>query len=105
MGYVKEEQFKKIELPSDAFYWVEVSTDFTYGEIKGLGTDLEGVEASDKFLQLAIKKWNLDAEDGTILDITPENIDLLKKDDVLAIIADITGEVGGDTGKKERSTS
>jgi hypothetical protein len=65
-----------------------------------LGTDLQGSDASDRMLSLAIKEWNLDDENG-ILEITPENINLLKKNDVLAIINEINKEAGDNSEKKD----
>jgi hypothetical protein len=100
MSYTSKPELTKITLPSDNNYWVAVTTDFTYGDIKGLGTDLQGSDASDRMLSLAIKEWNLDGDDGAVLEITPENINLLKKDDVLAIIQEVNKGAGDDTEKK-----
>jgi hypothetical protein len=100
MSYTSKPELTKITLPSDNNYWVAVTTDFTYGDIKGLGTDLQGSDASDRMLSLAIKEWNLDDENG-ILEITPENINLLKKNDVLAIINEINKEAGDNSEKKD----
>ena len=101
MSYLTTKPLKRVTLPSDGAYWVDLSTDFTYGDIKGIGSNLEGTEASDKFLSLAIKEWNLDDEAGTVLLITQTNIDLLKKDDVLAIIAALNVERGVTSEKKD----
>lgn len=100
MSYTTKPQLQRVLLPSDTQYWVDVTTDFTYGDIKGIGIDLQGSEVSDRMLSMAIKEWNLDNDDGMILDITPENIDLLKRDDVLAIIAEVNKGAEDDTEKK-----
>ncbi len=103
MSYLKKQLYKVI-LPTDKNYWVEIDKDFTYGDVKSVGANLEGSEASDKFLQLAIKNWNLDNEEGNILEITLDNINLLKKDDVLVVIEAITKEAE-DQGEKKDSSS
>ena len=101
MAYVNIKELTQITLPSDSNYWVKLSTDFTYGDIKGFNKDLQGNELSDKFLSLSIKEWNLDDASGAILEITPENIDLLKKDDVLAIMNEVNKGAGDDSEKKD----
>jgi hypothetical protein len=100
MSYITPKDLTTIELPSDSKYWVKVATDFTYGDIKNIGTDLEGAEASDRFLALSIKEWNLDDDSGAILEITPDNINQIKKDDVLAIMQVVNKEAGDDSEKK-----
>lgn len=100
MSYVTPKELTQVTLPSNGEYWVKVAKSFTYGDIKNVGTDLQGIEASDKFLSLSIKEWNLDDDSGAILEITPENINLLKQDDVLAIISEINSGAGDDAEKK-----
>lgn len=104
MSYFTEQLTEKLTLPSDANYWVEVIKDFRYGQVKEFATTendtVDFTTQADKFLHLAIKSWNLDDELGQILPITPENIDLLKQDDVLAIINTSNASVATDESKK-----
>lgn len=105
MSYATGKPNKRVTLPSDANYWVELGTEFTYGDIKNIGGDVSGVEATDKFLQIAIKAWNLDGEDGNVLEITPDNIDVLKQEDVVALVDALNEEVATAASKKDGSTN
>ena len=105
MGYFKQATTKRLTLKTDANYWVDVTTDLTYGDIKKFATQ-DGAQVdfgaqADVFLQTVIKAWNLDDDQGVVLDITPENIDRLEKDDVLYIINEAGGLVEDDTSKKD----
>jgi len=109
MGYFTDTPIKRVELPSDKAYWVDVQTDFTWGAIKKLGDiDNEGQVSfettGDKFLLMAIKSWNLDDADGNIVEINSENIDRLKRDDVLAIIDMASGSIVDEEAKKNSSS-
>lgn len=103
MSYLKSNSNIRLTLPTDSSYWVDICTDLTYGEIKGLGKDIESTEASDKYLSLVIKDWNLDDEDGKKLDLNIDNINLLKKDDVVAIIEAVSKEAEDESEKKDSS--
>lgn len=100
MSYFTQKPLKQINLPTDNNYWVKISTALTYGDVKGFGLDDQS-QAADKLLLLAIKEWNLDDEQGNVFEITSENIDLLQKDDALAIIEEISKEVGDPDEKKD----
>lgn len=108
MGYFKETTTKKLTLPSDEKYWVEIVTDLKYGDIKKFAAgsvdgEIDFSAAADTFLQTVIKDWNLDDDQGNILPITPENIDRLDKDDAILIVNEAGGLVEGDAEKKTSS--
>lgn len=109
MGYFKDLAIARITLPSNKDYWVDIQTDFTWGQIKQLSkvTDDGSVEfeaTADKFLLLAIKSWNLDDADGNIVEINSETIDRLEKDDVMAIIEKASGVIADEESKKNSSS-
>lgn len=89
MGYFKEgRETRKVKLPSNAAYEVELYTDIKWGQTKHAlslteagGIDL--VISADKLLNMLIVSWNLDDEKGEILPITVENIDRLEPEDAL----------------------
>lgn len=107
MSYFTARKTKKVELPSDSNYWVEIITDFKYGELKKLSEvgSAEQSETSDALLQLAIASWNLDDENGAVLEINQENIDRLNKDDVTAILQAASDAVSSDDDTKKNSSS
>ena len=79
---------KKVKLPSDEQYWVQIKTSIPYGELKRYdeyGGDGGPFTPGDR-LKLIIVDWNLDDEDGNKLEVKPENIDLLREIDWLTII-------------------
>lgn len=94
MSYFKgARETKRINLPSDPNYWVELYIDQKWGEGKkylrpgedGDFNDSITVNAS-RFLASVIVDWNLDGPDGKKMPITEENIDLLDQIDGLALI-------------------
>lgn len=105
MGYFKQQQLKKLTLPSNKNYWVEILTDLKYGDLKKFAsTNADGQidfgAAADVFMATVVKNWNLDDESGNVLPITPENLDLLEKDDALLIINEAGGLVESEDQKK-----
>lgn len=103
MGYAKE-KITKVVLPSDSNYWVKVKT-LRYGDLKKYvqyGGD-EGFLTTGEKLRLAIVEWNLDDDNGTILPVTEENIDLLQDFDVEAV-ADAAIPKQSDQAKKNSSS-
>lgn len=106
--FASARETKRIKLPSNPKYWVEVYTDLRWGETKKFakinedGTaDLEA--SADAFLAALIKDWNLDGPDGKKADITSETIDQLQKDDALLLIRSAGGkdaQVVNDKGKE-----
>lgn len=108
MSYFKSRSTKKITLPSNKNYWVEIITDLKYGDLKHLGTlDSDNIEFSstaDKFLEVIIKDWNLDTEAGEKAPFTTEYFDLLEKDDVLMILQEANAVVVEDQGLKDDSS-
>lgn len=98
MGYFQAEKgTRKIKLPSNDKYWVEISGDIKWGTSKhSLSVDGEGnvdmVMSADKLLRLLIKDWNLDDESGNKAPITEEWIDKLEPSDAIFLVK----EAGGD---------
>jgi hypothetical protein len=103
MAYNTKSKNIHITLPSDNNYWVDIDTDFRYGDVKNISPNSDGVESADKFLSLAIKDWNIDDESGNKLEVNQANIDLLRQDDVVAIIKSIEKGVGNSDEKKDSS--
>jgi hypothetical protein len=88
MSYLSNETpTKKVELPSDKKYWVEVKVGLKYGEIKNYieygGT--EGHFTIGEKLRISVVAWNLDDAEGNILPITAESIDCLQEPDLIAV--------------------
>jgi len=89
MPYFATAELTKVDLPSADGYWVKISNKYTYAESKAIdraGNDEDDWADTDTILLSVIKEWNLDDEAGTVREINAENIDLLKEEDVLAII-------------------
>lgn len=86
MGYGKPKEIK-IVLPSDKKYWVKVRAGIPYGELKNFGQfgGDGGWLPTEQKLLMSIVAWNLDDDDGKVLPITAENVDLLQESDVIAI--------------------
>lgn len=104
-GYFKDQTLKKLTLPTNVKYWVEILTDLRYGDIKKFATasqegQVDFATNADIFLQTVVKNWNLDDDQGHVLEITAANLDRLEKDDVLAIINEAGGLVESEAEKK-----
>lgn len=99
MGYFSENQeTKRVKLPSDKSgkYWVEVKTRLLYGDTKSgsVVTDKntpDVVAAVDRVLEVGIVAWNLDDNEGNVLEVTPENINRLDQQDA-SFLVDQIGE-------------
>jgi hypothetical protein len=106
MGYFTDPKIERIILPSDKNYWVDVATDFRYGDVKQFassdGETMDFTAQADKFLLMAIKSWNLDDGEGNILEINAENIDKIKQGDITEIINAANASVM-DTDTKKNS--
>ena len=109
-GYFKEKrEIKRVKLPSDQKYWVDVLMDVRWGELKRyIKITPEGKAdlstSADKYLLAIIHEWNLDKEDGSIAPIDQETIDLLVDSDVTAIINAAGGTVETEDSKKNSSS-
>jgi hypothetical protein len=103
MSYLTKKELNTVILPSDSSYWVKINSDFTYADVKAVQDSPESAKATDITLQLAIKEWNLDDDEGKVLDITPENIDALRKEDFYAIVVALEKEAGDNSEKKDSS--
>lgn len=105
MSYFKEQQLKKLTLPSNPDYYVEVLESLTWSAGKELlpltpGSESTLASTSDAYLNAVVKAWNLDDETGTVLPITPENLNRLSREDAMFIIANGGGEVQSEEQKK-----
>lgn len=105
MGYFKETQLKKLKLKSNPDYWVEITTDLKYGDLKAFASvsqegQVDFATSADLFLKTIIKNWNLDDGEGNVLPVTPENIDRLEQADALLILNEAGGLVESESQKK-----
>lgn len=94
MGYFKSDdqlKTKKVTLPSNKEYWVEVKTEVYYGDtIKAGAIRQDGtpdlVASGTGMLQQMIVAWNLDDDAGNVLEVNKDNIYKLNQKDAMAII-------------------
>lgn len=109
MGYFKEGRAtKRVKLPSDAKYWVELYTDIKWGQTKhALKLDESGgidlVISADKLLNMLIVSWNLDDEAGKVLEINVDNIDRLEPADALFLARESGAEEANSKQAKKNS--
>lgn len=108
MGYFQEQQLKKLTLKSNPDYWVEIITDLKYGDLKSFASvsqegSVDFAASADVFLQTVIKAWNLDDDSGTILPVTPENINRISQSDALLILNEAGSLVETEDQKKTSS--
>lgn len=109
MPYFKEGRTsRKVKLPTNPEYWVEIYEGIQWGQTKhSLTLDEEGnvdmVMSADKMLMMIVKDWNLDLPDGKIAEINEANMDLLEPADALFLIK----EAGADkaTANKQKKSS
>lgn len=109
MPYFKEgRETRKVTLPSNSEYWVEIYLGIRWGQTKHSLTlkedgEVDMVMSADKMLMMIVKEWNLDGPDGKIVEITEENMDMLEPADALFLIK----EAGADeaTAKKAKKNS
>lgn len=105
MPYFKEGRSKrKVKLPSDEKYWVEIFTDIKWGQSKHALTmredgSIDMILSADKLLLMLIVDWNLDGKDGAKAEITEESIDMLDPSDALFLCK----EAGADEATAEDS--
>ena len=105
MSYFTENEVKRIDLPSNPAYWVEVKTNLKYADAKNfmaLSKDgkVEQVAALDAFLKSVIVNWNLDDGDQKVAPIDDEHINQLEQKDAVAIIETAGQAVAGDKEEK-----
>lgn len=105
MAYFKSVDLEQIALPSNKDYWVKVLPFLSYGDAKKFAKvnpdgDVDMIGSADIFLSTIIKEWNLDDEDGNVLEVSTENIDKLTQQDALYIINQAGGLVENDQAKK-----
>lgn len=109
MAYFTERKLKRINLPTNPEYWVDVVEEYKYGELKKFAeADKDGnidfAMTADTFLLTAIKAWNLDDSAGSVLPITQENLDNLDKADAMAIIEAASAFAVEDDDSKKNSS-
>ena len=97
---------EKVEL-TDSKYWVEIYTTVTYKEQKALAEigESSATQAADELLKSLVVGWNLDDENGDIVPVTQENLDLLSNKDAEIIMSAITKSLGNTTQKKSSTNA
>lgn len=109
MAYFKEgRSTRKVKLPSNPQYEVEIFTDIKWGETKHTLTlnedgSIDMVMSADKLLAMLIISWNLDNEAGEVLPITPENIDRLDPGDALYLAKEAGADEAAASAAKKNS--
>lgn len=96
MGYIEAKSVERIELVSDSKYWVELSTEMNWSDMKKIANVTDDGKVSyqvDALLSAALVAWNIDDENGDVLPITQENIDCLRRPDIEKIIATLGGKI------------
>lgn len=92
MPYFKEGRAtRKVQLTTNKDYWVEIYLGIKWGQTKHSLTltedgEVDMVMSADKMLMMIVKEWNLDLPDGSIAEITEENMDMLEPADALFLI-------------------
>lgn len=92
MPYVKKTSVARLPLPSNHAYWVDWRETMLYRDMKAAmkqAVSLEDGEMkadttamSDALLLSHIDAWNLDDEEGNLLPLTSESLELLIQQDV-----------------------
>lgn len=107
MGYFETtRKTKRLKLPSNPEFWVEIYTSIKWGETKHFlqvkdGGDIDMVASADQFLRHLIKEWNLTDEQGKVVPIDQEHIDMLERDDALFLVKEAGAEaVQAESAKK-----
>lgn len=109
MAYFKEgRETRKVKLPSNSEYWVEIYLGIKWGQTKHSlllkeDGEVDMVLSADKMLMMIVKDWNLDGTDGKVVPITEEAMDMLEPADALYLIK----EAGADeaTAKSSKKNS
>jgi hypothetical protein len=111
MAYFTEPELKRVTLLSNPAYWVDVLTEYKWGDVKKFSTpdatgSIEFATTADTFLLTAIKAWNLDDGAGNIVEITQENLDKVDRDDLMFVINEASAyAVESEDSKKNSSKS
>ena len=108
MGY-KAKRFGVRKVDLDQGYWVEVAPltkaeddecqrvllggelEGPLGDVQAMRARLHQKEYTDQILCFAIKRWNLDGEDGAVLPVTLETVQGLADADSTKILAAVRG--------------
>lgn len=81
-----------ISLPSYEWSQVVVYKDLNIGQQRALQNYTDNFERGLAASQIAIKEWNLYADENTPLPITVETLEKFNEKDLLAIFSAITGK-------------
>ena len=106
MPYLTDKATERVPLVSNPDYWVEISTDLTWSDMKAVSNvDNEGsvTYKVDSILAVALVQWNLDDAAGNPLPLTPENIDKLRRPDIEKIISVLGGKIEEPVSEKKSS--
>lgn len=104
-----ERKTKKVLLPSNNDYWVEVYTDLEYGDVvKSGAVNKDGsqdlIASGSRVMVQMIRAWNLDDADGNVVEINAESVFKLSQRDAQAIL-DILNNVEVDTPAQKKITT
>ncbi|MDL2342309.1 MAG: hypothetical protein QFB87_04510 [Patescibacteria group bacterium] len=108
MPYFIEQQYNTVQLPSQPTYWIKLCTTLKWKEVKAFANINEKGDvtyALDQLLLTLIKEWNLDDDQGEVLEISQENIDRLTREDIEVLIAAVGSVVESQTPDQKKSSS
>lgn len=102
MGYRRDATVTRLPLPSSENYWVDLREFITYGQQKSVGADalrpgprgemeVDNEAVADLTVMKYIVAWNLDDENGAVLPITRESLNVLEDIDANAIATFVNG--------------
>jgi hypothetical protein len=105
---VNERPTRKVKLPSNREYFVEIYTQATWGQAKQFTVinedgDVDLVRTADSKLLAFIKDWNLDDAEGNKLPISQESIDMLNDQDATFLVNETSRAMPATDSKKNES--
>src|SRR6185437_11721788 len=105
MSYFTKQPVQRVALPSNSELWVDVYTKFNWRQEKAVGMAVAaGGMYADAVLQSAIADWNL-TDDNGIAPVDREHIDMLAREDAIAIYKVIEGLTVTDESKDAKKSS
>lgn len=106
MSYFAKQPVERVVLPSDKEVWVDVYKKFTWKQEKAIGVAVAaGVLHADAVLLNVIADWNLTDESGEVAPVDAEHIDMLAREDAIAIINAVNGVAVVDEDKETKKSS
>lgn len=115
MPYVKKATVTRLPLPSNHAYWVDWRETMLYRDMKAAMKQAVSVEdgemktdttaMSDALLLGHIDAWNLDDEEGKLLPLTTESLELLTEDDVQFLLSRAQDGQQGEEKRRKNAVS